>query len=89
MYDGSGAMGRMDVLLDPFYRADRAAGRLTDEEAIFHIACLLLRDTCYAQLGGPDAAGPRRDRSGLVPGAGGRPPPAHSRQYRRVRGRFH
>ena len=34
-----------------------AAGRLDDEEAIFHIACLLLRDTAYLQLGGPDADG--------------------------------
>jgi formate C-acetyltransferase len=64
MYDGSGAMGRMDVLLEPYYRADREAGRLDDEEAIFHIACLLVRDTCYAQLGGPDAEG--RDVTGPV-----------------------
>ncbi len=34
-----------------------AAGRLDDDEAIFHIACLLLRDTAYLQLGGPDADG--------------------------------
>jgi formate C-acetyltransferase len=57
MYNGSGAMGRMDALLQPYYEADRAAGRLDDEEAIFHLACLLVRDTCYAQLGGPDASG--------------------------------
>jgi len=57
MYNGSGAMGRLDVLLEPYYRADLKAGRLTDEEAIFHIACMLVRDTCYLQLGGPDAEG--------------------------------
>jgi len=57
MYNGSGALGRLDVLLTPFYERDVAAGRLTDEEAAFHIACLLLRDTAYVQLGGPDAAG--------------------------------
>ena len=57
MYNGSGALGRLDVLLTPFYERDIAAGRLTDEEASFHIACLLLRDTAYAQLGGPDAQG--------------------------------
>jgi formate C-acetyltransferase len=57
MYNGSGALGRLDVLLMPFYERDMAAGRLTDEEAIFHIACLLLLDTAYAQLGGPDAEG--------------------------------
>jgi formate C-acetyltransferase len=57
MYNGSGALGRLDVLLTPFYERDVAAGRLTDEEAIFHIACLLLKDTGYAQLGGPDEHG--------------------------------
>ncbi len=57
MYNGSGAMGRLDVLLEPYYWADFKAGRLTDEEAIFHIACMLVRDTCYLQLGGPDAEG--------------------------------
>ena len=41
----------------PIYDRDIAAGMLTDEEAIFHIACLLLRDTGYIQLGGPDATG--------------------------------
>jgi len=57
MYNGSGALGRLDVLLQPFYERDMAAGVLTDDETIFHIACLLLRDTTYAQLGGPDAGG--------------------------------
>ncbi len=57
MYNGSGALGRLDVLLTPYYDKDVAAGILTDEEAIFHIACLLLRDTAYIQLGGLDAVG--------------------------------
>lgn len=57
MYNGSGATGRLDVLLQPYYERDRAAGILTDDEATFHIACLLLRDTGYIQLGGPDATG--------------------------------
>ena len=57
MYNGSGSLGRLDVLLQPFYQRDTALGILTDEEAIFHIACLLLRDTAYLQLGGPDALG--------------------------------
>lgn len=64
MYNGSGALGRADVLLEPYYRADVGAGRLTDEEAVFHIACMLLRDTPYFQLGGPDASG--RDVTGSV-----------------------
>jgi formate C-acetyltransferase len=57
MYNGSGSLGRLDVLLEPFYRRDIAAGILNDEEAIFHVACQLLRDTAYIQLGGPDAEG--------------------------------
>ena len=57
MYNGSGSLGRLDLLLLPYYQRDIASGALTDEEAIFHIACLLLRDTSYIQLGGPDAAG--------------------------------
>jgi pyruvate-formate lyase len=57
MYNGSGSLGRLDVLLTPYYERDMAAGAITDEEAIFHIACLLLRDTAYLQLGGPDADG--------------------------------
>ncbi len=57
MYNGSGSLGRLDVLLQPFYERDTAAGSLEEEEAIFHIACLLLRDTGYIQLGGPDPDG--------------------------------
>jgi formate C-acetyltransferase len=57
MYNGSGSLGRLDVLLTPFYERDLAADMLTDEEATFHIACLLVRDTAYLQLGGPDAEG--------------------------------
>ena len=57
MYNGSGSMGQLDEWLRPYYERDVAAGILTDEEAIFHIACLLLNDTQYFQLGGPDANG--------------------------------
>ncbi len=57
MFNGSGSLGRLDVLLTPFYERDTAAGILTDEEAKFHIACSLLRDTGYMQLGGPDFSG--------------------------------
>lgn len=55
MYNGSGEWGQLDELLKPYY--EQAAGILTDEEAIFHIACLLLSETAYIQLGGPDADG--------------------------------
>jgi pyruvate-formate lyase len=57
MYDGSGSVGRLDNLLLPYYEREHAAGTLSDEEATFHIACLLVRDTGYIQLGGYDAAG--------------------------------
>jgi pyruvate-formate lyase len=58
MYNGSGGLGKVDLLLQPYYERDKAAGILTDEEAVFHLACLLLRgDTAYSQLGGPDADG--------------------------------
>lgn len=64
MYNGSGSLGRLDLLLLPFYQRDLSAGRLTDEEAIFDLACLLLRDTAYVQLGGPDETG--RDATNRV-----------------------
>ncbi len=57
MYNGSGSLGRLDVLLTPFYQRESAAGTLGDEEAVFHVACLLLRDTAYLQLGGPGPDG--------------------------------
>ncbi|PKO23899.1 MAG: hypothetical protein CVU38_01760 [Chloroflexi bacterium HGW-Chloroflexi-1] len=57
MYNGSGSMGQIDEWLRPYYEREVAAGALTDEEAIFHIACLFLNDTQYYQLGGSDASG--------------------------------
>ncbi len=57
MYNGSGEWGQMDELLRPYYEKDISEGILTDEEAIFHLACLLLSETAYIQLGGPDADG--------------------------------
>ena len=57
MYNGSGSGGRLDVLLTPYFERDLAAGILTEEEAEFHAANVLLRDTTYLQLGGPDETG--------------------------------
>jgi pyruvate-formate lyase len=57
MYNGSGEWGQMDELLRPYYDRDTAAGVLSDEEAIFHLACLLLSETAYIQLGGLDREG--------------------------------
>jgi formate C-acetyltransferase len=57
MYNGSGSLGRMDALLQPYYDRDIAAGRLTDDEAVFYVACYYLMETGYIQIGGPDEDG--------------------------------
>ena len=57
MYNMSGSLGRIDQFLYPFYERDKERGILTDEEAIFHLACYFVMDTSYTQLGGPDAGG--------------------------------
>jgi pyruvate-formate lyase len=57
MYNMGGSLGRIDRFLYPFYLKDIAEGTLTDEEAVFHLACHFVMDTSYTQLGGPDADG--------------------------------
>ena len=57
MYNMGGSLGRIDQFLFPFYERDKQQGILSDEEAIFHIACHFIMDTSYTQLGGPDASG--------------------------------
>jgi formate C-acetyltransferase len=57
IYNMGGSLGRIDQFLFPFYERDKRRGILTDEEAIFHVACHFIKDTSYTQLGGPDAAG--------------------------------
>lgn len=52
-YNGDGAGGRLDQLLLPYYQRDLAAGRIDDKTTIYYIACLLLSETQYYQLGGP------------------------------------
>jgi len=41
MYNGSGSLGKLDVLLQPFYDTDTKSETLTDEEATFilHAFC--------------------------------------------------
>ena len=56
-YNRDGAGGQLDELLRPYYERDRSEGRIDDEDAIFLLACLLLNDTHYYQLGGPAADG--------------------------------
>jgi pyruvate-formate lyase len=57
MYNGSGSEGKIDAYLYPYYKKEMEAGTLTDEEAIFHIACTILREPAYIQLGGPNKDG--------------------------------
>jgi len=56
-YDRAGAGCQLDVLLYPYYEKDKAEGRIDAEKAKYIIACLLLVDTHYYQIGGPDANG--------------------------------
>jgi formate C-acetyltransferase len=58
LFNGSGAGGALDILLKPYFDKDMAEGRLDEEEATYHIACLLLKDTQYYEIGGtlPDGA---------------------------------
>ena len=56
-YNRDGAGGQIDELLRPYYERDIAAGLVDDETAIWIIACLLLNDPHYYQLGGPGPDG--------------------------------
>ena len=47
IFNGSGAGGNLEELLTDFYRNDLAAGRITKDEATYHLACLFLKDTQY------------------------------------------
>jgi formate C-acetyltransferase len=52
IFNGSGAGGALDILLKPYFDRDIAQGRLTEDEATYHLACLLLKDTQYYEIGG-------------------------------------
>lgn len=56
-YNRGSAGGQLDELLRPYYEQDKEAGCLTDDEAVFFLACLFLQDSRYFQLGGPDVSG--------------------------------
>lgn len=56
-YNRDGAGGQIDTLLQPFYEADIEAGRIDRETAVYYLACFLINDPIYWQLGGPDAEG--------------------------------
>jgi len=58
MYNGAGAaLGSIDVFLKHYYDNDKHAGLLDDEEAVFHLCCLFLKDNTYYQIGGSDKYG--------------------------------
>jgi formate C-acetyltransferase len=52
MWALGGALGQLDELLLPFYEADLAAGRETDESVVWHLASLFFNDPHYSQIGG-------------------------------------
>lgn len=56
-YIGGGSIGRIDQALCPYYQRDIKEGILTDEAAIFHIACFFIKDSSYVEVGGVDKKG--------------------------------
>ena len=62
-YNRDGAGAQIDALLRPYYERDKALG-LTDDEAVYYLACLLINDPVYWQLGGPDETG--RDQTSRI-----------------------
>lgn len=67
-YNRDGAGFQLDVVMKRFYDADVAANRITRDEAKFYLACLLLNDPHYYQVGGigPDGRDLQSDFSYLV-----------------------
>lgn len=53
-YNRDGAGFQLDTLLRKYYEQDLKACRITRDEAIFYLACLLLNDPHYYQIGGLD-----------------------------------
>ncbi len=53
-YNRGSAGGPLEELFNPFFERDLAAGILTEEEAVFYLACMFLQDSRYWQLSGPD-----------------------------------
>ncbi|WP_319268682.1 pyruvate formate lyase family protein [uncultured Draconibacterium sp.] len=56
-YNRDGAGGQIDTLLQPFYEKDLAAGRIDHGKTVYYLACFLINDPIYWQLGGPDKDG--------------------------------
>ena len=64
MFNGGAAGGAIENILTPYYERDIQAGILTPEEATYHIACLLIKDNTYFEIGGthPDGS----DRTNII-----------------------
>ena len=56
-YNRDGAGGQIDSLLMPYYERDLQKGIITREQAVYYLACFLVNDPIYWQLGGPDETG--------------------------------
>ncbi|MCR5519379.1 MAG: pyruvate formate lyase family protein, partial [Bacteroidales bacterium] len=56
-YNRDGAGGQIDSLLQPYFENDIKEGRISEDEAIYYLGCLLINDPIYWQLGGPDKNG--------------------------------
>lgn len=56
-FNREGSGGQLDGILYPYYLADIENGTIDDEDAVYYIAGLLMSDTKYYQLGGPDEFG--------------------------------
>ncbi|GAF05463.1 pyruvate formate lyase family protein [Saccharicrinis fermentans] len=56
-YNRDGAGGQIDELLRPFYEKDLKEGRIDKDLTVYYLACFLINDPIYWQLGGPDGKG--------------------------------
>lgn len=56
-YNRDGAGGQIDALLQPYFEKDLKEGRITEDDAVYYLGCLLINDPIYWQLGGPDKDG--------------------------------
>lgn len=63
-YNRDGAGGQIDALLQPYYEKDIQNGILNKEKAVYYLACFLINDPVYWQLGGPDKDG--RDQTSEI-----------------------
>ncbi len=56
-YNRDGAGGQLDALLKPYFDKETNAGTLDRHTVVYYLACFLINDPVYWQLGGPDKDG--------------------------------